>query len=306
MVRGGGPGITFGSTPVVSVRAHVGGEEEVSEELVNPTGKNPSTPNSRPSALSSVPFISPSVNPLGPQAAAPSRPQAQQLEQQHPPRQTMPQQTAPLPTPPSSVVVPPKAVHHPSHQPVPGVTPTSAPAFQSTIKSDQISSKKTPNVPVVIETAAPVETSSVEPSVQVKEEAPQPEPSKSWASLFAGKIGTEGGPDAASKPTAVISPFSPGPPGSPSKTAECRSATTTRHRQYKLFSVVCHNGREATKGHYVTDVFHPGYSAWLHCDDGIVQPTAEELVLAPSASSTPYILFYRRCDTVAGGERRET
>ena len=75
--------------------------------------------------------------------------------------------------------------------------------------------------------------------------------------------------------------------------AECRSATTARHRQYKLFSVVCHNGREATKGHYVTDVFHPGYSAWLHCDDGIVQPTAEELVLAPSASSTPYILFYR-------------
>merc|ERR550539_1055634 len=87
--------------------------------------------------------------------------------------------------------------------------------------------------------------------------------------------------------------------------AECRSATTLRHRQYKLFSVVCHNGREATKGHYVTDVFHPGYSAWLHCDDGIVQPTAEELVLSPSASSTPYILFYRRCDTVAGGEKRE-
>merc|ERR550519_989737 len=86
--------------------------------------------------------------------------------------------------------------------------------------------------------------------------------------------------------------------------AECRSATTVRHRQYKLFSVVCHNGREATKGHYVTDVFHPGYNAWLHCDDGIVQPTAEELVLSPSASSTPYILFYRRCDTMAGGEKR--
>ena len=188
--------------------------------MVNPTGKNPSTPNNRPSASSSVPFMSPSVNPLGPQAAAPSRPQAQQLEQQHPPRQTLPQQTAPLPTLPSSVVVPPKAVHHPPHQPVPGVTPTSAPVSQSIIKSDQISSKKTPNVPVVVETAAPVETSSVEPSVQVKEEAPQPEPSKSWASLFAGKIGTEGGPDAASKPTAVISPFSPGPPGSPSNTGE--------------------------------------------------------------------------------------
>jgi ubiquitin carboxyl-terminal hydrolase 10 len=87
--------------------------------------------------------------------------------------------------------------------------------------------------------------------------------------------------------------------------AECRAATTSRHRQYKLFSVVYHNGREATKGHYVTDVFHTGYSTWLHCDDGIVQPTAEELVVNPGPSSTPYILFYRRGDTMVGMERRE-
>jgi len=87
--------------------------------------------------------------------------------------------------------------------------------------------------------------------------------------------------------------------------AECRAATSSKHRQYKLFSVVCHNGREATKGHYVTDVFHTGYSTWLHCDDGIVQPTAEELVIAPGANSTPYILFYRRGDTLVGTERRE-
>lgn len=87
--------------------------------------------------------------------------------------------------------------------------------------------------------------------------------------------------------------------------AECRAATTAKHRQYKLFSVVCHNGREATKGHYVTDVFHTGYSTWLHCDDGIVQPTAEELVVDPGSNSTPYILFYRRGDTMVGMERRE-
>jgi len=87
--------------------------------------------------------------------------------------------------------------------------------------------------------------------------------------------------------------------------AECRNATTAKHRQYKLFSVVCHNGREATKGHYVTDVFHTGYSTWLHCDDGIVQPTAEELVLGPGASSTPYLLFYRRGDTLVGSEKKE-
>ena len=85
--------------------------------------------------------------------------------------------------------------------------------------------------------------------------------------------------------------------------AECRAATTTRSRQYKLFSVVYHNGREATKGHYVTDVFHQGHSSWLHCDDSSVQPTAEELVVAPSSTSTPYILFYRRGDTMVGTER---
>ena len=67
--------------------------------------------------------------------------------------------------------------------------------------------------------APAVETSKVEPSQQVNgtsaqvEEAsqPQPEPSKSWASLFAGKMGAEGGIEAPNKPTAVISPFSPGP-----------------------------------------------------------------------------------------------
>ena len=51
---------------------------------------------------------------------------------------------------------------------------------------------------------------------------PQPEPSKSWASLFAGKMGAEGGIEASNKPTAVISPFSPGPQlgDSPSRTGE--------------------------------------------------------------------------------------
>jgi len=78
---------------------------------------------------------------------------------------------------------------------------------------------------------------------------------------------------------------------------------TTKQRQYKLFGVVYHNGREATKGHYVADVYHTGYASWLHCDDSIVKPTAEQLVVQPSQNSVPYILFYRRGDTMVGVEK---
>ena len=37
-----------------------------------------------------------------------------------------------------------------------------------------------------------------------------------------------------------------------------KSKYTAKQRQYKLFAVVNHTGREATKGHYVTDVYHTG------------------------------------------------
>lgn len=84
--------------------------------------------------------------------------------------------------------------------------------------------------------------------------------------------------------------------------AECKAST--KQRQYKLFGVVYHNGREATKGHYVTDIYHTGYATWLHCDDSIVQPTAEQMVVTPNASSTPYLLFYRRGDTMVGMEKK--
>lgn len=82
-----------------------------------------------------------------------------------------------------------------------------------------------------------------------------------------------------------------------------KSKYTTKQRQYKLFGVVYHNGREATKGHYVADVYHTGYASWLHCDDSIVKPTAEQLVTQPSPNSVPYILFYRRGDTMVGVEK---
>jgi len=82
-----------------------------------------------------------------------------------------------------------------------------------------------------------------------------------------------------------------------------KSKYTTKQRQYKLFGVVYHNGREATKGHYIADVYHTGYASWLRCDDSLVTPTAEQLVTAPSPTSVPYILFYRRGDTMVGVEK---
>ena len=123
--------------------------------------------------------------------------------------------------PPAAVQQPPLQSHQ--HVPVQGVTPTASLPSQNT-KSNEISSKASPvknpsNVPIVVNKTPTVETPKIEPTQQVNgpsaqmEEAsqPQPEPSKSWASLFAGKLGAEGGIEAQNKPTAVISPFSPGP-----------------------------------------------------------------------------------------------
>ena len=73
-----------------------------------------------------------------------------------------------------------------------------------------------------------------------------------------------------------------------------------KQRSYKLFAVVYHNGKEASLGHYVTDVYHAGLG-WLHCDDNLIKSMTENMVLAHSASSVPYILFYRRGDTMGPG-----
>ncbi|TRY74502.1 hypothetical protein TCAL_01665 [Tigriopus californicus] len=79
-----------------------------------------------------------------------------------------------------------------------------------------------------------------------------------------------------------------------------RNKYQTRQRSYKLFAVVYHKGAEATKGHYVTDVYHTGLASWLRCDDAVVHRLTDSNVLNQDTNSVPYILFYRRGDTMGG------
>ncbi|XP_041454868.1 ubiquitin carboxyl-terminal hydrolase 10-like [Lytechinus variegatus] len=67
-------------------------------------------------------------------------------------------------------------------------------------------------------------------------------------------------------------------------------------RTYKLFAVVYHTGKEASGGHYITDVYHVGSSGWLRCDDSIVKPVKALQVTKPLSTCIPYLLFYRRKD----------
>jgi len=63
-----------------------------------------------------------------------------------------------------------------------------------------------------------------------------------------------------------------------------------------LFAVEYHQGDHATKGHYITDVFHPGLQGWLRFDDSNVQIVTSNQVVNPTQADrlTPYLLFYRR------------
>ncbi|XP_076370532.1 ubiquitin carboxyl-terminal hydrolase 10-A-like [Tachypleus tridentatus] len=72
-------------------------------------------------------------------------------------------------------------------------------------------------------------------------------------------------------------------------------------RTYKLFAVVYHEGKEAVKGHYLTDVYHAGSGGWLRCDDRTITPITETQLLCYSPPRVPYLLFYRRLDTIQPG-----
>lgn len=76
----------------------------------------------------------------------------------------------------------------------------------------------------------------------------------------------------------------------------------SKQKQYKLFAVTYHVGKETTKGHYVTDAFHVGYGGWVRYDDSSLQGISENDVLNPAPPSVPYLLYYRRCDTIGNNQ----
>lgn len=76
-----------------------------------------------------------------------------------------------------------------------------------------------------------------------------------------------------------------------------------KQRHYKLFAVTYHDGKEATKGHYVTDAFHVGYGGWVRYDDSSLKGVSEANVLNPSPPRVPYLLYYRRCDTIGNSSQ---
>ena len=57
---------------------------------------------------------------------------------------------------------------------------------------------------------------------------------------------------------------------------------------------------QATKGHYVADIYHYGYNCWLRYDDSVVKVVAEQQMLKHVPPRVPYMLFYRRQDTMVG------
>ncbi|XP_047535105.1 proline-rich extensin-like protein EPR1 isoform X1 [Vanessa atalanta] len=75
------------------------------------------------------------------------------------------------------------------------------------------------------------------------------------------------------------------------------SKHTTKQRLYKLFAVVYHEGVEAVKGHYLTDTFH-GQAGWIRYDDSTVTQVTDSQVLKPKPPRMPYLLMYRRHDTL--------
>ncbi len=61
--------------------------------------------------------------------------------------------------------------------------------------------------------------------------------------------------------------------------------------------MVYHDGKEATKGHYVTEVRHEAACGWLRYDDSQVRSVPDSQLFKYSLPRMPYLLLYRRADT---------
>lgn len=57
--------------------------------------------------------------------------------------------------------------------------------------------------------------------------------------------------------------------------------------------VMYHDGEEAVKGHYISDVYNHGSQTWVRCDDRTISVVSEEDVLSHSPPRVPYLLFYQ-------------
>lgn len=62
--------------------------------------------------------------------------------------------------------------------------------------------------------------------------------------------------------------------------------------------VVYHSGEKTTGGHYHTDVYHTGERCWLRFDDDSVKKISIEKVFEPKQQCVPYLLYYKRSDTM--------
>lgn len=64
-----------------------------------------------------------------------------------------------------------------------------------------------------------------------------------------------------------------------------------------IVTVVYHHGKNATGGHYTTNVFHPGINGWVNIDDNHVKTVSVGGVLKYIPPRVPYLLYYRRLDS---------
>lgn len=80
-----------------------------------------------------------------------------------------------------------------------------------------------------------------------------------------------------------------------------QSRYSPESKQYRLCSVIYHDGFDVYSGHYVTDAQHAG--KWMNYNDNIVNSVSHPNDQVNPAGYVPYVLIYRRKDTCGGQVR---